>query len=157
MAASCKAWLRQGNDGYAGFTLIEMLVVLAILALAAATGAIGFRDAKGTTRLRPFAAQIAGELKATRAHAVLSGQPAAFVLDGATRTYHIAGVSGARRLPDQVAMSVRTAQGGSAGRIDFYPDGSSSGAAVTLSLGGAAIVLDVEWLTGAVLIRPAQS
>lgn len=134
-----------------------MIVVLAILALAVAAGAIGFRDAKGVTRLRPFAAQIAGELKATRAHAVLTGQPAAFVFDGATRTYRVAGAGTARRLPDPIAMSVRTAQGGAAGRIDFFPDGSCSGAVLTISLGGAAVVLDVEWLTGTVQIRPVQS
>ncbi len=43
------------------------------------------------------------------------------------------------------------------GGIRFYPDGSSTGGRVTLSLEGLQMRVDVEWLTGRVRITEDDS
>lgn len=92
-----------------------------------------------------------------RSAAIASNRPVAFVLDARTRAYRIEGVRSAVPVPPSVGLRVTTARASETptaeARLEFYPDGSSTGGRVTISQAGASIVVDVEWLTGAVLMR----
>jgi general secretion pathway protein H len=60
-------------------------------------------------------------------------------------------------LPESVRLGLFTAEaelsGEGLGSIRFYPDGSSTGGRVSLEAAGKRRLVDVNWLTGAVVIR----
>lgn len=137
----------------AGFSLIELIVALAILAMASSVALIGLSGGSGT-KLAPFVAQLMSDLKQARTRAILSSRPVAVLLDSRSRSYRL-DASPPVKLPAEIAIRIRSTDNDVASRLEFYPDGSSSGGTLTVTLGKASVVLDVEWLTGAVRQRAA--
>ena len=62
-----------------------------------------------------------------------------------------------RRLPQGIHLKLLTAKrersGVSRGAIRFFPDGSSTGGRVTLAHDNLSYLVDVDWLTGRVVIQ----
>jgi general secretion pathway protein H len=142
-----------------GITLIEVVVALTIATLltAAAVPAIGRAldrlRANGSTR------ELVVALKSTRQQARASGTDALFTLDVDTRVYRIAaGSDHTLATPQDATLTLLTAEserlGESAGSIRFFPDGSSTGGAITVTHRGRAHRVDVDWLTGHVRAVP---
>jgi len=77
-------------------------------------------------------------------------------LDLAQRRFGVSGDPREIKLPDGVALKLYTAQsellGGATGNIRFFPDGSSTGGAITVSGPKLAYRVNIDWLTGAVAI-----
>jgi len=139
-----------------GFTLLELILVLAIAALAMAVAVPNLQPAIANAQLRAATQDIASALRHTRGRALSLGREAEFVLNVNRHFYKVAGRGKPYALPDSVKLSLFTAdylQGEGQGSIVFYPDGSATGGRVTLKGAGKTRLVDVNWLTGAVVVR----
>ena len=143
----------------AGFTLLEMLVVLVLVAAATLLAAAAFDGGLRGARLHGAAKDVAAQLRFTRAVAISSGTPQAFVIDPHARTWTAAkGRSG--RLPELgtlVFQGLRAGPGAGAptgkGEVRFFPDGAATGGRIRLAANGGGWDVDVAWLTGEVRVQ----
>jgi general secretion pathway protein H len=112
--------------------------------------------ATGTTELRAASQQLAAGLRKARVQAIASRKEATLTLDVEKHRFSVLGDSREHSLPKAAELSVYTAQSEAVedkqAAIRFYPDGSSTGGAVTLSRGETKLRVDVDWLTGSVTI-----
>jgi general secretion pathway protein H len=137
----------------AGFTLIEMLVVLVMLALTA-TFAMPLLSGKSESlRLQMASSELASAFRLTRSAAILRNIETSLMIDVDRRTFRSTVVP-QRPFAAEIEAKLTFASGiGSApsdGGFQFFPDGSSTGGNVTLSLRGRQTRLCVDWLTGEV-------
>ena len=143
--------------GEKGFTLIELVVVLAIIALLLAIVLPFGLHRRGHDELASGAREIAGALRLARSRAILVNRPASFVVDVENGFYRPPGAIAARAVPTGSRIALYTAQeeqrSGTTGAIRFFPDGSSTGGGVALSLGDERYDILVDWLTGGVSIH----
>jgi general secretion pathway protein H len=135
----------------AGFTLIEMLVVLAVLALVATVAVPLLSGGSEGLRLQMAASELAAAFRVTRSAAITRHAETALVIDVDRRTFKSTVVSQRPFAADieaklTFASGIRSAP--SDGGFQFFPDGSSTGGDVLLSLHGKQSRLCVDWLTG---------
>ncbi|MBU6462913.1 MAG: prepilin-type N-terminal cleavage/methylation domain-containing protein [Bradyrhizobium sp.] len=141
-----------GNSA-AGFTLIEMLVVLAILALTTVFAMPLLSGGSDGVRLDTTISDLSAALRVTRAAAIASNRPLALIVDVEQRTFR-SNVVSRRSFPSDIeakltyASIIRSAV--SEGGFQFFPDGSSTGGEIDLSLRGRQEKLCIDWLTGIV-------
>ena len=145
------------RDRQAGFTLLEIIIVLAIGAMAyAMILGIPFRGAS-TADLKAAARTLASGLRQAQTMAITTRRDASLTLDMDAREYTLPGETEARHLPKGIDLKLYTAQSEVSserkGAIRFYPDGSSTGGRITLSVGERKYLVDVDWLTGRVSIE----
>lgn len=139
-----------------GFTLLEMILVLVIAAVLAAVALPNIQPAIAAMQLQAAARDVASALRHTRGQALSWGREAEFVLNVDKHSYRVAGRNKAYALPESVKLGLFTADflmGEGQGSILFYPDGSASGGRVSLEGAGKTRLVDVNWLTGAVVLR----
>lgn len=141
-----------GNN--AGFTLVELLVVLAVLALALAVVPPSLTGAIDSARFKSTERDLVSALRYARSRAVNSQQAATVDINVKQGKMQVAGRQRALSIPDDVALTLVTAQREQLseyeGSIRFYPDGSSTGGQVRFSRGEQVWSIDVDWLTGRV-------
>ena len=147
----------ESRIGDAGFTLIEMLVVLAILALTATFAGPLLSGGLEGVRLEIAASELAAALRITRSAAITRNTPTIVTIDVDHRTFGSTVVSQRSFAPNidaklTFASGIRSAS--SDGGFQFFPDGSSTGGDVTLSLRGKQAKLCIDWLTGTVRKAP---
>jgi general secretion pathway protein H len=137
----------------AGFTLIEMLVVLTILALTTTLILPLVSGGSEGARLQMAAGDLASAFRLTRSAAITRNRDISLMIDVNRRMFSSAVVSQRAFAPD-IDAKLTFATGLGAGTADggfrFFPDGSSTGGDVTLSLRGKQTTLCVDWLTGVV-------
>ncbi|MEZ5931996.1 MAG: GspH/FimT family pseudopilin [Alphaproteobacteria bacterium] len=143
--------------GERGFTLLELLVVLVIIGLTVSL-IPGFllRD-NPSAILDRAAASVADGLRSVRSRAVLENRENLFAIDVESHQFR----AGAEAIPVQIgsdiALRLLTAEsersGETSGRIRFYPDGSSTGGRILLASGADRREVEVDWLTGDILVR----
>ena len=128
--------------GDAGFTLIELIVVLGILTamIGLVLGHVPLQA--GRMNLDAAAQEVAGSLRLARSQAIVTNRNV-FWTAGA------AGFGSEGNLPQRIKATVIIEN---AGAIVFAGDGSSSGGLVLVRLGDRNTGIDVDWLTGRVLI-----
>jgi general secretion pathway protein H len=143
--------------GQRGFTLLEMILVLVIAATVAAVAVPNLQPALANMQLRAATRDIASALRYARGQALSRGREAVFSLDVERHVYQVSGRRKDYSLPASVQFGLFTAEtelsGEGQGSIRFYPDGSSTGGRVSLDAAGKRRLVDVNWLTGAVVIR----
>jgi general secretion pathway protein H len=126
-----------------GFTLIEMIVVLAVMALV--LGLVVTRGPLHSQRidLDATAREVAGALRLARSRAIAEEQPV-------TVSFGAGGYRLDSREPSAWPADVvwRGNQ-----LIVFLPDGGASGGRIALGSGAQVVTIDVDWLTGRVLMR----
>lgn len=139
-ARAFKAGLRLSSCE-AGFTLIEVLVVMAVLGMIA--GLIAYRGPPRSRSLdlQAQTAEVARTLRVARSRAITANRLISVTFDPAARTFSVDGA--ARPFPTGLANRAR---------IQFSPDGSSSGGRVELAAGERRQSVSVDWLTGRVSI-----
>jgi general secretion pathway protein H len=143
-----------------GFTLLELLIVLAIAA--ASFAMIGPQVSSGlaTMKLNTAANDMASALRFSRSRAISNIREAEFFLDVERHRYRVTGRQKEYRVPESIHLKLLTAEseilGEGQGIIRFFPDGSSTGGRITLEAGQRTRLVDVNWLTGQVIIRTEQ-
>jgi general secretion pathway protein H len=145
------------RNRHGGFTLVEIIIVLVIGALAyAVILGIPFRGAS-TADLKAAARTLASGLRQAQTMAITTRKDASLMLDMESREYLLPGEKEPRRLPKGIDLKLYTAQSEvtseRTGGIRFYPDGSSTGGRITVSIGERKYLVDVDWLTGRVHIE----
>jgi len=139
-----------------GFTLLEMMVVLVIAGLLFALTPPLFTGAVSGTRLKGLARDLVTMMRETRSQAIIRNAEQQMYLDTEARHYR-AGDNRVLHLPEGVTMTVQpaTAPDDPAQQqhvLRFFPDGSSSGAKISVSGGNHGYYLQLDWLTGRVTI-----
>jgi general secretion pathway protein H len=141
------------TDG--GFTLMELLVVLAVLGLALALAVPSLGRALPGLKLQTEVRTVAGALREARVLAIAGNRETKLVIDVQQRMLRLDG-GAVIRLNPQLGISLRTASSetpaAGTGGISFFPDGTSTGGRVTLSLGERQRHVVVDWLTGKVSV-----
>jgi len=142
--------------GQHGFTLLELLVVLVIAVLLVAVVPPLISGMSGATELRSAARQLAAGLRFARNEAVTRQREAVLTLDLSKHRFAVNGDPREIALPESLSLHLYTAQSElldqATGNIRFFPDGSSTGGAVTVSGPKLAYRINVDWLTGAIAI-----
>jgi len=103
------------------------------------------------------ARELASALRSARSEAIAQHREMAVVLDVQQRTYRAENSTRVHRLGQELDLKLLTAQtevsSAHMGAIRFFADGSSTGGRVTLAAIGQRYVVDVDWLTGRVVIH----
>lgn len=140
-----------------GFTLIEILVVMAVMLLVYGVVSPLFSSGVSGAEMKAAARQLAAGLRKTRSTAISTRRETALALDVEQRRFELSGDKQIYRLPANVDLALFTAQselsGEKTGSIRFYPDGSSTGGRITIAGGNGKYLVDVDWLTGRVVIQ----
>ena len=141
-----------------GFTLFELLVVIALISLLLAVIPLAFPKAIEQTKLRGATRELANALKVARSRAVSGVREIPVALDVQSRVYAVDESQQSLDLPADAHMVLTTAgveqTSTHAGAIRSFPDGSSTGGRIALSLRNTQYVVDVNWLSGRVTITP---
>ena len=142
---------RQREALLAGFTLLEMLIVLTLLVLVAVLIVPPLARPSDNFRLQSTARDVVGALRLTRGAAILRGTEMTVVIDVDKRTVESPVVPRKSLFPEVVAQlkvaepeRITPARGG----FRFFPDGSSTGGDVALTLRDKKVTLCVNWMTG---------
>jgi general secretion pathway protein H len=145
-----------GRAANAGVTLLELLIVLSIMAIVAALVLPMFGGGVSTGELKGAARQVAAGLRLARSEALATRQETRLVLDLEHRTFQIERDARQHVLPPKIEIKLFTAQSDlvdeKIGAIRFFPDGGSNGGRVTLAVGERKYDVDIDWLTGRVVI-----
>jgi general secretion pathway protein H len=150
-----------------GFTLLELLVVLALAGLLMSLVPGLISAAVPGTRLRIESRELAVSLRDSRNRAIATGEKLDVTIDFDPPQYIIAKEK-LHALPAGITIAARKEPDlrfdyslGQPGRIHedritvhFYPDGSSSGAVITLRHDSLAYTVTVDWLLGSVSMAP---
>ena len=143
----------------AGVSLLEMLLVVSLIAIASLLAAAAFSGGIKGMELRSTAKEIAAELRFTRTRAIATGQPQRFVIDPAARTWqapdgHDGDIPDALQVRFIGAREVQPSEG--EGAVMFFNDGAATGGRIQIGREGAAVNIDVAWLTGEVTMARAE-
>jgi len=133
---------------------MELLVVLGILGLVLALAVPSLGRSLPGLQLQTDARTVAGALREARMLAIGGNRETRLVVDVEQRTLQLG--EGVVRLNPQLGISLLTAASeapaAETGGISFFPDGTSTGGRVTLSLGERQRHVVVDWLTGKVSV-----
>ncbi|HFD12610.1 MAG TPA: prepilin-type N-terminal cleavage/methylation domain-containing protein [Crenotrichaceae bacterium] len=143
-----------------GFTLVEMIIVLVIAVMAMGIVGANFSAGLSGTRFKAAVNDVASALRYTRGQAISSGKEVVFTLDVDKRSYTISSRKKVYKLPPKLDLTVNTAEteinGEGKGSIRFFSDGSSTGGRVELKSDGRKRYVDINWLTGQILVQVAD-
>jgi general secretion pathway protein H len=144
-----------------GFSLLELIVALAIAALLLALVMPTDSRRRAHVELASSAREVAAALRWSRSQAITMNRPMAVVVDVGNDLYRLSGASAPRAFPRGSRITLYTTEDQKltegAGAIRFYPDGSSTGGGIGISLGEDQYAVLVDWLTGGVSIHEGRS
>jgi general secretion pathway protein H len=139
-----------------GFTLVEILVVLTIVGLLAALTPMAFERLLPSMRLETDARALADTLREARGLAIRDNRPRFVEIDVGEHLARLGADGKPQVLPRdvQIALTVATVEreSPSAGRIRFYPDGTSTGGEVAFVTEQRRLVVVVDWFDGRVSV-----
>ncbi len=106
--------------------------------------------------LKASARQLAAGLRKARSDAVARRHETTLTVDVEAHQFQLSSDQRSYRLPKSVAIQLFTAQSelmnGGAGAIRFFPDGGSTGGRISVTSHARKYEVDVNWLTGQVVI-----
>lgn len=143
-----------------GFSLVELLVVIVLLAGASALAVASVVRNTPGAQLRRQSEDIAAQLRFVRMRALASGREQQFTISPDGRQWR--GADGRRgEFSSDLSVELTGAREAIPGRaatsIAFHPGGCSSGGSIRIAREGAAYVVEVSWLTGAVRLRHLEA
>lgn len=147
---------RLPGPGQRGFSLIEMLAVLVLIAVAMTAMTVSLVNGLRSTKVMAASRDLAAAMRYTRGQAIIKREERALEVDVETKSY-TAPDRPAVKLPDEMEMTLRTIRTEqtreSAGRIRFFPDGSSTGGFIRLTADSREWLVNVAWLTGEISLE----
>lgn len=136
----------------AGFTLVELLVVLVMVGLLLTLVPVAFQNAVPSLQVKSAARELAAVMRDARGLAIKENRDAFVQVDVEAGRYSSNRRSGEEILDEDIEISLLTAESelddNGGGRIRFYPDGTSTGGRVSLTLDDTTYHVVVDWLTG---------
>lgn len=139
-----------------GFTLVELLVVLVVIGLLVAVAPLTLNRVVPSLELRTKTRELAAALRNARGAAIRDNREAALTLDVEANWYRLDGRAREQAIPSDIELKLLTAtselEGQGAGRVRFFPDGSSTGGQITLARGDDTYYILIDWLSGRVEI-----
>jgi len=143
------------GKGKKGFTFLETILVLFLVGLILGLSTVFFAGFLPSARLEATARQITGVIRHARALARLNMEDRTFVLDLDRGTYGIEGLAQKSIPPDTRIRVIDAFAGEIAGgsyEIAFHPGGGVRGSDIVLSSGKKTLRIEMDPITGAVLI-----
>jgi general secretion pathway protein H len=136
-----------------GFSLLELIAVLVLIGIAVTVASVSVSKSLGSAKIQAASRDLVAALRYTRGQAIVKGRQETLEVDLEEMSYTAPGKS-AVKFPDKIEVKLLTAQSEQihekAGRIRFYPDGSSTGGHVSIISGAREWRVNVGWLTGEV-------
>ncbi len=146
---------RPEPGGGGGFSLVELLVVLVLAGLLVSlVGGSVIRNLDAV-KVRRAGKEMMTALRYTRGRAVVSREERTLEVNVEERTYQAPDREPVQ-LPDGVDVTLKTALfdlDEKVGKVRFFPDGSSTGAQLTLTAGERNWRITVAWLTGEIVLE----
>ena len=139
-----------------GFTLLELLVVMVIVGLLAVSLS-GFvvRDTRSLD-LEDAARGVVAGLNQVRSDAVFQNSEQRLSIDVDQRKFLAGDTARPLQMREDIRLSVTTTRqdrvSQSVGQIRFFPDGSSTGGRILLTLDGQQKIVEIDWLTGLITV-----
>jgi general secretion pathway protein H len=132
---------------------LELLVVVAVVAMVMATMPTLYGAIVPSYRVRQFANEIADKARELRAQSQVNSAiyTMAFVQGGEAYQVGSESVSG----PSGVTLNFEPAFSWKISllnELEFYPNGASSGGTVTVKRGNVEAQVDIDWMTGGVMV-----
>ena len=158
LGAYFRAWsgATRPSERISGYTLIEMLVVLAIMGLIASIAAPRLQLSE-YAKLRRRAAGIVSDIRTMRADAIRRGIRTSVVITRSgyelTPSHKMQEYSDGTHLSLQASPALYQAEKDA---LMFFPDGSSSGGALTISRGSSTADVRIRELNGQVSYEDGQ-
>lgn len=150
---------RRAPRSVTGFSLIELMVVMVLVIGLFGLVGTSISRSVGAAELRNEVREVIAGLRHTRGQAVIKRRETVFSIDADKLTWRAAGRD-PEQLPDGLDITLETARsemtGENAGGIRFFPDGSSTGGSVTLSVDERRWYVTVGWLTGEISQDPPE-
>jgi general secretion pathway protein H len=144
------------SERRAGYTLIELMVVLLIIGAALSLALPRLDSVLPQLKLKQTAREVVLALREAQRQAIQGGRATTVLLDLPHR--RLLGPGG-RFVPLDPRFSLRltSALPGDEetppGRIDFFPDGTSTGGRLRLGYGGRAYDVTVDWALGRAVLQ----
>ncbi len=135
-----------------GFTLLELLLVLFLVVLGFSVIGLNINSGNDATGHQSAARDLVSALRFAKGQALIGHEETTVLLNLNDNTYTVSGRDKVFTLPENIELTVVTAQeelngDGEAG-IRFFPDGSSTGGRIKLERNGVLWQIDINWLTG---------
>jgi general secretion pathway protein H len=144
-----------------GFTLLELIIVLLISVLGFAVVGSNISSGNPGIRLQAAARDIASALRYAHGQALVTRKPVSVAVNLDGNSYRISNRDKVYQLDAQIEISLTVAEEEFSeereGSIRFFPDGSSTGGRITLEWGRQVRRIDVNWITGAVVISSVKT
>ncbi|MBI4698380.1 MAG: GspH/FimT family protein [Nitrospirae bacterium] len=152
------------NSPQAGFTLIELIIVLVIIGIGFGIAGIAMRSGGGFLELSTLAKDMSATLRYARSHAVAEKKTYSFVLWKEDKAYGLytdfSGKGADEEAPPVIyktlpaALEVNLKNMTDEPRIDFFPQGSSSGGTIDMKdAKGRAFTIVIGRITGKVEVK----
>jgi general secretion pathway protein H len=142
-----------------GFTLLELIIVLLIIGLLLVLVPGHLWRPQAGLEVKVAARALADGLRQTRSDALASNRERVFTLDVAARRFRPGQDRPLEPLNRALDLGLDTARSelvdAASGQIRFFPDGSSTGGRITVTLQAQRAEVTVDWLTGGVTIADA--
>jgi len=136
-----------------GFSLLELIAVIVLIAIAVTVASISISSSLTSVKIQAASRDLVAALRYTRGQAVVKREQKTLDIDLEAMSYTVPGKEPVK-FPDKIEVKLLTAQSEliheKAGRIRFYPDGSSTGGHVSIIAGTREWRVNVGWLTGEV-------
>lgn len=130
-----------------------MIAVVVLIAIAVTVASISFSKSLGSAKIKAASRDLVAALRYTRGQAIVKGEQKTLDVDLDAMSYTVPGKDPVK-FPDKIEVKLLTAQNelinDRAGRIRFYPDGSSTGGHISVIAGAREWRVNVGWLTGEV-------
>jgi len=143
-----------------GFSLVELLIALVLLIAVLAIAPPYFNKGISTAEFKSSVRLLAAGLRSAQSQAISRNQEKLFILDVDARQFSLDTENRSTRLPSSLNLKLKTAESEQisefAGGIRFFPDGSSTGGAITVISDTTALRLSVDWITGKVNIHEVE-
>ena len=139
-----------------GFTLLEILIVLALSSVMLTFVAPNLYRSISGADLSVATKELVRALKKSRNEAINLSRPVSLILNVDKHYFQLNFDTKNHPLAENVGLTLLTGKKliqGAKGAIFFYPDGSSSGGLITLQLGERRQQIDINWLTGEVIVQ----